>query len=192
MLHILWLIQEDAEGLLSVAFLFPVDSNVPQIFTGGLLRARHCALCWGLQDTTDKKLMGFASFKEGGKISRLMTDQPNPDSSWNLFLRERKEGKEERCLWGLSTTEDSECHLQEAGRQQCELTPISEQLFSNCKMCRFETGYCGYSAICYFTEFALTWFSLLRLDMLNATFKNWKKAGRKLRHESSIFIIRQR
>lgn len=42
------------------------------------------------QDTTDKKLMGFASFKEGVKISRLMIDQPNPDSRLSLFLREKR------------------------------------------------------------------------------------------------------
>lgn len=59
-------------------------------------------------------------------------------------------------------------------------------------MCRFDAEPCSCSGICYFTEFSLTWFSLLRLDVLGAKFQNWREAGRNLRQELSTLIIRQR
>ena len=70
-------------GLLSAASLLSPCclkySPVCQALPGPGVRRRH----------QRKSSRGF-SFKEGGKLSRVMTDWPNPDSRLSLFLRKSK------------------------------------------------------------------------------------------------------
>lgn len=96
-----------------VAFLLPVDSNIPQIFIGGLLCARHCpGRCRYTGSTIDMKLMGFCLLWRGFRISRFkVNDWPNPHTRLSLFFwgkgkKERKEEKKEKVIseeWVLLT-----------------------------------------------------------------------------------------